>query len=160
MSRSLAFVPSVVLLAGVCAAFTACSTVAREWPVRHITLPAGAVEAKLPPAFADAPQGGSSENVRDGWWFRCFDCPGGWGAVVEHLEECIEPLGYSYSEFETMNLAPPQTDPNGLMRVYASRSGQVKVTAMHLSACAPHGPGLGGGGEYLILVATDLPGKK
>jgi len=148
--------PSVALLAGLWVALTACSTLGREWPVKHITLPQGAVEATLPPGLFDDPHMRSSEDVKDGWWLRCFDCPGGWDAVIAHLEECITPLGYSYNEFETRNLAPPQADPKGLVRVYASRSGQVKVAAMHLSACAQYAPGLGGVGEYMILVATDL----
>jgi hypothetical protein len=138
------------------ALLTACATTtAQEWPVAGITLPTGATPAALPPLFANDPAMKSSENVKDGMWFRCFNCPGGWDAILAHLEGCISPLGYTYNEFETKDIAPPQADPTGIVRVYASPSGKIKATLMNLRSCALYGDGFDGGGEYLIMVAID-----
>lgn len=135
---------------------TSCSsTIAKEWPVARITLPVGAAPAALPPVFANDPAMVSSENAKDGMWFSCFNCPGGWDAVVAHLESCISPLGYTYNELETKDLAPPQAGPTGVVRVYASPSSKVKAALMNLRECALYGDGFDGGGEYLIMVGID-----
>jgi hypothetical protein len=134
----------------------ACTTTfAKEWPVKHITLPPGAAMSQLPPFFANDPNMVSSEDVHHGLWFSCFDCPGGWDAVQAQLESCLTPLGYAYNDFETKDIAPPQADPKGVVRVYASPSGKVKVALMNLHACARYGAGFDGGGRFLIMVTLD-----
>lgn len=150
LARTLLYVTySIALLVG-CS-----STAAKEWPVAHLTLPAGATAAVLPPVFANDPAMKSSDNVKDGMWFSCFDCPGGWDSVLAHVESCITPLGYTYNAAETKDLAPPQADPSGVVRVYVSPSGKIKTAVMDLKACALYGDGFGGGGEYLIMVGID-----
>jgi hypothetical protein len=136
---------------------TACTTVSKEWPVGRITLPAGAVEAGLPQLYANDPNVTSSEDWRGGGWYKCFDCPGGWDGVLKHFESCLTPLGYKYDEAETKDMAPPQVDPAGFIRVYSSPSGQVKAALMDLHECARHGEGFDGGGQYLIMVGADGP---
>jgi hypothetical protein len=154
----------IVTAALICLACTcllpACapSTVQQEWPVAQLAMPPGAVQAKLPPAVdkevphtADGLLKVSSDSWSDGLYYRCFDSPGGWEALVAQVEGGITPLGYKLNQAETDKYQVPHETSGGLIRMYNSPSGQIEVWLFNLAALARFSYDYDGGGDYLLI---------
>jgi hypothetical protein len=133
---------------------TACvaSTVQQEWPVQKITLPPDAKSRKLPPEIDKEAPPGSSEDWRDGLYYYCFNCSGGWDALVAQVESGLTPLGYTPSTKETDVIKMPNEAPGGFVRAYTSPSGQIMAWLFNLEALARFSYTYDGGGDYLLIV--------
>lgn len=123
-----------------------------------ITLPAGIELRKLPPAVdkevphtASGTLKVSSDNWNDGLYYRCFDCPGGWDALVAQVESGINPLGYKLNTAETSKYQVSNEAPGGMIRLYNSPSGQIEVWLFNLAALARFSYDYDGGGDYLLI---------